>query len=75
MFPRRPRQIFISRWSALAWACGVIFFAVTTIGSGGDGTTPPANQTAPVDPSASDARGPAVANDDMAVLRKFAGGN
>ncbi|MBR0553246.1 hypothetical protein [Stakelama marina] len=32
MLPRRPAQIFRSRWSAIFWAVGVIFFALTTIG-------------------------------------------
>lgn len=34
MIPMKHSTIFRSRWWALVWAAGIIFFAVTTIGEG-----------------------------------------
>ena len=76
MFPRRPTRIFRSRWSALWWACGVIFFAVTTIGFGSPSAQPQGNQTqAQADAPITDALGDPVSNADMAALKKFVDGN
>lgn len=74
MLPRRPAQIFRSRWSALYWAGGVLFFAVTTIGFG-DGSAKPQGQAgAQQDAPASDALDAPVSNEDMATLKKFIDG-
>jgi hypothetical protein len=36
MLPRRPANLFRSRWTALLWAAGVLLTAVMTIGFGPD---------------------------------------
>jgi hypothetical protein len=75
MLPRRPKQIFMSRWSALFWAAGVIFFAVTTIGFGDSAGQTQGNQTqAQGDAPVTDALGSPVSNEDMAALQKFVDG-
>jgi hypothetical protein len=70
MLPRNPSKIFRSRWSALFWAAGVIFTAVTTIGFGSARTDakPGAAETVLTDDS-----GAEVSNADLAVLRNFIG--
>jgi len=74
MLPRRPAQIFRSRWSALYWAGGVLFFAVTTIGFG-DTPAKPQDQTgARQEEPARDASDSPVSNEDMAALKKFIDG-
>jgi hypothetical protein len=67
MFPRNPSRIFRSRWSALFWATGILFFAITTIGFGT--SDQPANETTAV----TDDSGTEVSNADMAVLKNFIG--
>jgi hypothetical protein len=69
MFPRNPARIFRSRWSALLWAAGILFFALTTIGLGD-------RETAAVENSVgiTDATGAAVSNADLAVLANLIGG-
>jgi hypothetical protein len=75
MLPRRPKQIFLSRWSALFWACSVIFFAVTTIGFGDPAPPAQGNQTqAQDDAPVTDALGSPVSNADMAALQKYLDG-
>jgi hypothetical protein len=72
MLPRRPKQIFVSRWSALWWAAGVIFFAVTTIGFAGHDSKPaPDNQTQTQDAPMTDALGQPISNQDVAALKKL----
>jgi hypothetical protein len=43
MVPMRTSSIFKSRWMALLWAGGIIWFAVSVADGGGEGAT---NQTA-----------------------------
>lgn len=69
MFPRNPSRIFRSRWSALLWAAGILFFAVTTIGLGDKETTQLENAT-----GITDVTGSQVSNADMAVLANLIGG-
>jgi hypothetical protein len=64
MIPRRPSRIFRSRWTALLWAAGVIFTAVTTIGLGDSGQH--AAEAALID-----ATGANVSNTDLAVLENL----
>jgi hypothetical protein len=71
MLPRNPSKIFRSRWSALFWAAGVIFFAVTTIGFGSSKTdAKPGDNT---ESALTDDSGATVSNADLAVLRNFIG--
>ncbi|WP_213981278.1 hypothetical protein [Sphingomonas sp. dw_22] len=67
MIPRNPSKIFRSRWSALLWAAGVIFTAVTTIGFGS------AKPEAKPESALTDVTGTEVSNADLAVLRNFIG--
>jgi hypothetical protein len=69
MFPRNPSRIFRSRWSAVWWAVGILFFAVTTIGLGDKETAAVENAT-----GITDVTGAAVSNADMAVLANIIGG-
>lgn len=80
MFPRNPSRIFMSRWSALLWAAGVIFFAVTTIGFG-DSSNAAGNTTANAtaanqtdDSAVTDVTGSPVSKEDMAVLKHYIDG-
>jgi hypothetical protein len=68
MLPRRPSRIFRSRWSAVWWACGVLFFAVTTIGFGPDAQ--PGNNAQSADVLTDDS-GATVSNEDLAVLKQY----
>ena len=74
MLPRRPAQIFRSRWSALYWAGGVLFFAVTTIGFGDGSGKPQSRAGARQEEPARDAADNPVSNEDIAALRKFIDG-
>ena len=69
MFPRNPARIFRSRWAALWWAAGILFFAVTTIGFGD-------RETAAVENAAgiTDVTGAEVSNADLAVIANLIGG-
>jgi hypothetical protein len=69
MFPRNPARIFRSRWAALWWAAGILFFAVTTIGFGDKETAAIENST-----GLTDATGAAVSNADLAVIANLIGG-
>lgn len=68
------RKLFLSRWSALLWAGGVVWTAVDTVGFGPPAKTPPA-ATAGLDNTAdqTDATGTAVNADDLAVLANAMG--
>lgn len=67
MLPRNPSKIFRSRWSALLWAAGVLFTAVTTIGFGSSRPdTRPGTQ-----PVLTDDSGAEISNADLAVLGNF----
>ena len=74
MLPRRPAEIFRSRWSALLWAGGVLFFAVTTIGFGDGSTRSQGQANAQAAAPASDAMDGAISNEDRTALKKFIDG-
>lgn len=59
------RKIFLSRWSALLWAAGILWTAIDTVGFG-----PPANRAATMANASvdTDAAGVAVNADDLAAL-------
>jgi hypothetical protein len=68
MLPRRPAQLFRSRWSALFWAAGVIFTAITFVGVG------PSRHDAAREKSAAppdDAESPPISNADVGALKQF----
>ncbi len=77
MLPRRPAQVFRSRWSALYWAAGVIFFAVTTIGFAGRDANPAPDKQVQADPPKpqdaplTDAQGHPLSKEDVAALKKL----
>ncbi|WP_242139968.1 MULTISPECIES: hypothetical protein [unclassified Sphingomonas] len=58
------RKIFVSRWSALFWAAGILWTAVDTVGFA------PAHHAGQAKPVASitDATGSAVSPQDLATL-------
>ena len=64
MIPRRPSRLFKSRWTALWWAAGVLFTAVTTVGFGPSAT----NNTAAQAPALTDATGATVSDADLQTL-------
>ncbi len=61
----RASTIFKSRWWALLWAAGIVWFAVDTAGDGGGGgaNTASANET-----GVTDATGQPVSDDDVRQL-------
>ena len=66
------RKLFLSRWSALLWAGGILWTAVDTVGFG-----PPAHRLAgnvAADADATDATGVPVNAHDLAVLANVMGG-
>jgi hypothetical protein len=67
MLPRRPSRIFRSRWTALLWAAGVLWTAVTFIGFGDKES----HQAAA---ALEDATGANVSNSDLAVLENYING-
>ena len=69
MFPRNPSRIFRSRWSAVWWALGILFFALTAIGLG-DRETAAVENTVGI----TDVTGAAVSNADLAVIANIIGG-
>ena len=69
MVPRNPSRIFRSRWAALLWAAGIVFFAITSIGLGDKETAAVENAT-----GITDVTGAAVSNADMATLANIIGG-
>jgi hypothetical protein len=69
MIPMRHSTIFRSRWMALLWAAGIIWFAL-------DVSTPDASATnAGGNAAATDVSGSPVSNEDMATLEQFVNGN
>ena len=69
MIPMRHSTIFKSRWMALLWAAGIIWFAI-------DVSTPDAAATeAGANAVATDASGSPVSNEDIAALEQFVDGN
>lgn len=69
MLPRRPAQLFRSRWSALLWAAGVLWAAASFVGFDSGGAPGPG--AAPE--AATDALGQPIDNEDLAVLRNVIG--
>lgn len=61
MVPLRPARLFRSRWTALLWAAGVIFTAVTTIGLGD-------SESKAVESKLVDATGANVSDADLAAV-------
>ncbi|BCA58692.1 hypothetical protein HMP06_1461 [Sphingomonas sp. HMP6] len=58
------RKLFLSRWSALLWAAGILWMAEDTVGFG-----PPATTTnTMVSPADTDATGVAVNSADLELL-------
>lgn len=66
MLPRRPSNIFRSRWVALLWAVGVLWTAVSFIGLGDKESH---QATAAIE----DATGANVSDADLAVLANAIG--
>ena len=58
------RKLFLSRWSALLWAAGILWTAEDTVGFGPRAATP--HQVAVADDT--DAAGVAVNTADLAIL-------
>ncbi len=69
MFPRNPARIFRSRRSAIWWALGILFFAVTTIGFGDREAAAIENSVGITDVTGADA-----SNADLAVIANLIGG-
>lgn len=72
MIPRRPTQIFRSRWSALWWAIGVMVTAVLTVGFAGHDGKPDGSDGNAI-AGLTDATGAPVTDRDLAVLRDLIG--
>lgn len=64
MIPRRPSNIFRSRWKALLWAAGVLFTAVTFVGMGD-------KESHQASAALQDATGANVSDADLAILANF----
>lgn len=73
MLPSRPAQIFRNRWSAIRWAAGVIFFAVTTIGFAPSKASHSRAHTGQESARPIDAAGEPIDNEDMALIANLIG--
>jgi hypothetical protein len=70
MFPFRHSSIFRSRWMALLWAAGIIWFAVDTVPA-----APVTNDAANADNAViTDVTGSPVSDKDMDALKRFVDG-
>lgn len=58
------RKIFLSRWSALLWAGGIVWTAVDTVGFASEKVRPAAASS----PAVQDANGDAVTAHDLEIL-------
>ena len=65
-------KLFRSRWAALLWAAGILWFAVDVAGSAPARKDPIANASAPAD---TDATGEVVQNSDLEILAGIMNGN
>lgn len=65
-------KLFRSRWAALLWAAGILWFAVDVAGSAPARKDPTANASAPAD---TDATGEVVQNSDLEILAGIMNGN
>jgi len=63
MFPMKTSTVFKSRWMALLWAAGIIWFAYDFAGSQPEDENASANAA-----QATDATGAAISNDDTNKL-------
>ena len=70
MIPMRHSTIFRSRWMALLWAAGIIWFALDVSTPDASATNSSGNAAA-----ATDVSGSPVTNEDMATLAQFVNGN
>jgi len=70
MIPMRHSTIFRSRWMALLWAAGIIWFALQV-------STPDASSADAAGNTAAttDASGSPVTNEDIAALEQFVNGS
>jgi hypothetical protein len=70
MIPMRHSTIFRSRWMALLWAAGIIWFAVDTVPA-----APVANEAGNADNAVvTDVTGSPVSDKDMDALKGFVDG-
>ena len=70
------RKLFLSRWTALLWAGGILWTAVETVGFGPPAHAPSRIDTNATDPdSDTDATGMAVNSADLAILANVMKGN
>ena len=67
------RKLFLSRWSALLWAAGIVWTAVDTVGFGPPAAS--ARQAASTNEADTDATGVTVNADDLATLANVMKGN
>lgn len=67
MIPMRTSTIFKSRWMALIWAAGIIWFALDVAGPGDSATN---NAAAAGQPT--DVTGATISNDDLKKFADFA---
>jgi len=69
-------KLFRSRWAALLWAAGILWFAVDVAGYAPDRKADPAaNASASTETADTDATGEAVQNSDLAILAGVMNGN
>ncbi|WP_010187529.1 hypothetical protein [Sphingomonas sp. PAMC 26605] len=68
------RKLFLSRWSALLWAGGILWTAVDTVGFGPAAKTPATVEATPANTAdQTDATGTVINSDDLAVLANALG--
>jgi len=65
-------KLFRSRWAALLWAAGILWFAVDVAGYAPAHKDPAANASASAD---TDATGEAIQNSDLEILAGMMNGN
>jgi hypothetical protein len=70
MIPMRHSTIFRSRWMALLWAAGIIWFALQVAVPDSS-----ANDAGGNDIASSDGGGSSITNEDIAALDAFVNGN
>jgi hypothetical protein len=64
MFPMKTSTVFKSRWMALLWAAGIIWFAYDFVG------TQPQDENASANAESTDATGAAISNADANKLNE-----
>ncbi|MFV0623686.1 hypothetical protein ACBY01_06715 [Sphingomonas sp. ac-8] len=73
MIPRRPSQLFRSRWSALWWALGVLVTTLMTVGFASRDGEPADGVEDNAVAGLTDVTGAPVTDQDLAVLRNLIG--